>query len=196
MIRENTGTIREPSTRSRRAPVGGHRRPASGRRHAQAPRQAQEACRRKSWRWCDDSQSHPQPAPESQQSLCRARSARTMEALGSRPTITAPEVAQLVAHYLESSFPATGRLFAKEASSLLARAPPLPPSSSLKPLAAVVEEYAALSAAHAQARNNSARFAILARAQRSRSSPCPPAPPVPLRSTPFSSVPLPSRVSV
>ena len=45
-----------------------------------------------------------------------------MEALGStRPTVTAPEVAQLVAHYLESSFPATGRLFAKEASTLLAR---------------------------------------------------------------------------
>ena len=84
-----------------------------------------------------------------------------MESLGStRPTVTAPEVAQLVAHYLESSFPATGRLFAKEASTLLARAPPLPPSSSLKPLAAVVEEYAALSAAHAQVRNNSARFAI------------------------------------
>ena len=68
-----------------------------------------------------------------------------MESFGStRPTVTAPEVAQLVAHYLESSFPSTGRLFAKEASSLLARAPPLPPSSSLKPLAAVVEEYAAL----------------------------------------------------
>ena len=71
-------------------------------------------------------------------------------------------MAQLVAHYLESSFPATGRLFAKEASSLLARR--LPPSSSLKPLAAVVEEYAALSAAHAQVRTNSARFAIPARA--------------------------------
>ena len=94
----------------------------------------------------------------------RARLAR-MESLGStRPTVTAPEVAQLVAHYLESSFPATGRLFAKEASSLLARAPPLPPSSSLKPLAAVVEEYAALSAAHAQVRTNSARFAIPVRA--------------------------------
>ena len=87
-----------------------------------------------------------------------------MEALGSRPTVTAPEVAQLVAHYLESSFPATGRLFAKEASTLLARAPPLPPSSSLKPLAAVVEEYAALSAAHAQVCTNSARFVIPARA--------------------------------
>ena len=48
-----------------------------------------------------------------------ARSARTMESLGSTSlTVTAPEVAQLVAHYLESSFPATGRLFAKEASSL------------------------------------------------------------------------------